>query len=129
VPFVAADLPEANTMTVGIMAVMAQHEREMISTRTKAALAAAKARGVRLGGRRKGNGKVRRYQSLGVAAAKAKADARLQDVADDLRTLQREGLSLNAMARRLNDQGIRTTSGSGQWTATAVRRAVLRLSL
>jgi predicted flap endonuclease-1-like 5' DNA nuclease len=83
---------------------------------------------VKLGGRRKGNGKVSRYQALGVAAAKAKADARLRDVADDLRTLQGEGLSLNAIARRLNDQGIRTTSGSGQWTATAVRRAVLRLA-
>ena len=56
----------------------------------------------------------------GVAAAQAAADARLGGV---------EGLSLNALARRLNNQGIRTTSGSGQWTATAVRRAVLRLSL
>ena len=45
VRFVAADLPEANTMTVGVMAVVAQHEREAISQRTKAALGAAKARG------------------------------------------------------------------------------------
>src|SRR5258706_2822013 len=43
--FVAADLPEANTMTVGIMALVAQHEREAISARTKAALAASRARG------------------------------------------------------------------------------------
>jgi DNA invertase Pin-like site-specific DNA recombinase len=48
--FVAADLPEVNTMTVGVMAVVAQHEREAISQRTKAALAAAKARGTVLGG-------------------------------------------------------------------------------
>src|ERR1700688_4944538 len=54
VDFVAADLPEATTMTVGIMAVVAQHEREAISQRTKAALAAAKARGTVLGGNRKG---------------------------------------------------------------------------
>src|ERR671911_796243 len=46
VDFVAADMPDANKMTVGIMALVAQHEREMISERTKAALAAAKARGV-----------------------------------------------------------------------------------
>jgi hypothetical protein len=46
----------------------------------------------------------------------------LHDVADDLRALQRQRLSLNAIARRLNDEGIRTTSGHGQWTATAVRR-------
>lgn len=128
VPFVAADMPEANNLTVGILAVIAEHEREMISARTKAALAAAKARGVRLGGARSGRKHIRHQSAKGVAAAQAAADARLHDVSDDLRALQREGLSLNAMSRRLNDQGIRTTSGSGKWTATAVRRAVLRLA-
>ena len=49
VKFVAADMPEANEMVVGIMALVAQAERRMISERTKAALQAAKARGVRLG--------------------------------------------------------------------------------
>ena len=48
VPFVAADMPDANTLTIGVMASLAQHEREMISKRTKAALEAAKARGTRL---------------------------------------------------------------------------------
>src|SRR5688572_20704691 len=48
VDFIAADMPEANTLTIGIFAVMAQHEREAISSRTKAALAAKKAQGHKL---------------------------------------------------------------------------------
>jgi DNA invertase Pin-like site-specific DNA recombinase len=126
VSFVAADLPEANTMTVGVMAVVAQHEREAISARTIAALAAAKRRGVKLGGVRDGSPNIRRYQKQAVAANVARADERLRDVADDLRALAREGLSLNAMAKRLNDLDVKTSRGCA-WTATAVRRAMLRL--
>jgi DNA invertase Pin-like site-specific DNA recombinase len=127
VQFVAADLPEASTMTVGVMAVVAQHEREAISARTKAALAAAKRRGVKLGGVRAGSPNIRRYQKQAVAANVARADERLRDVADDLRALVAEGLSLNAIARRLNDQDVKTARGCA-WTPTAVRRAVLRLA-
>jgi len=126
VDFVAVDLPEANTMTVGVMAVVAQHEREAISKRTKEALAAAKARGTKLGGLRSGAPDISKYQRQGVAAAQAKAAGRLQDVADDLRGLRDEGLSLNAIARALNAREIITARG-GQWTATAVRRALARL--
>jgi DNA invertase Pin-like site-specific DNA recombinase len=127
VQFVAADLPEANTMTVGVMALVAQHEREAISIRTKAALAAAKARGRKLGGRRPGAGNIARYQRQGVKAAQAKAAERLTLVADDLRKLSAEGLSLNAMAGKLNAMDIRTSRGCA-WTATAVKRAVDRLA-
>ena len=70
-----ADMPQANRLTIGIMAVMAQHEREMISERTKAALAAAKRRGVKLGGFRS----VRftaKHVKLAVAARQEKARAR-----------------------------------------------------
>lgn len=126
VEFVAADLPEANTMTIGVMALVAQHEAEMISARTKAALAAAKARGKRLGGLRKGAGNIAAYQSEGVKAAAAQAAKRLGDVADDLGKLRGEGLSLTTIAHRLNESDVRSTGG-GTWTATAVRRALARL--
>jgi hypothetical protein len=66
------------------------------------------------------------YQHQGVEAARAKAAAKLADVAEDLRRLSGEGLTLSAMAQRLNDDHIHTSRGSA-WTATAVRRALLRL--
>jgi DNA invertase Pin-like site-specific DNA recombinase len=124
--FVAADVPDANTMTVGVLALVAQHEREAISARTKAALAAAKARGTKLGGKRPGGGKIAKYQRQGVAANAEKARARLNDVADDLRGLAAEGLSLNAIARKLNEQSIGASRG-GEWSPTGVKRALARL--
>jgi len=127
VEFVACDFPQASRLTLHIMAAVAEHERRMISERTKAALAAAKRRGVKLGGHRTGGGQIGRYQKLGTQAAAQKAQERLLDIAEDLRALKAEGLSLNAAARRLNDRGITTARGSN-WTATAVGRALARLS-
>ena len=75
VRFIAADMLEANELMVGIMAVVAQAERQMISTRTKAALAAAKAQGTNLGGDR-GVIPSAEAQASGGTAMKAKADSR-----------------------------------------------------
>jgi DNA invertase Pin-like site-specific DNA recombinase len=127
VSFVACDMPEANTMTVGVMALVAQHEREAISARTKAALQAAKARGQKLGGHRANAIDISQHQAEAVVAARAAADERLALVADDLRRLKAAGLSLNAMAQQLNAEGIMSSMG-GRWTATAVRRALARLA-
>lgn len=127
VDFVAADLPEANTMTVGVMAVVAQHEREAISQRTKAALAAAKARGKALGGFRSGAPKIAQYQRSGVEAARLRALQAAEERREAIEALQRESLSLNAMAARLNEDSVRTSRG-GTWTATAVKRTLQQLA-
>jgi DNA invertase Pin-like site-specific DNA recombinase len=127
VGFVAVDLPEANTMTVGVMAVVAQHEREAISQRTKAALGAAKARGKTLGGFRAGAPNIARYQRAGVEAARQRASQAAEERRETIEALQLENLSLNAIAARLNADSVRASRG-GVWTATTVKRTIARLA-
>jgi DNA invertase Pin-like site-specific DNA recombinase len=123
VEFVACDMPTANRLTIGIMALVAEEEARAISARTKAALAAAKARGTKLGGWRGGpvvDG------TLGAEAARKGADVFAAGVAPMLRQMQGEGLSLRQMAARFTDKGIKTPRG-GAWTAAAVRNALARV--
>ena len=75
IDFVAADMPNANRLTVGITAMVAEEERRMISERTKAALAAAKRRGTKLGGDR-GMVPSKRTRKLALEAWQARADAK-----------------------------------------------------
>ena len=127
--FIAADMPEANELTVHIMAAVAQAERKAISKRTKEALAAAKARGTKLGNpngaaalRRasKGNG-----ASLAVIAANAAAHA--ADLAPIVEEIRSDGAgSLAAVADRLNAGGFATPRG-GRWHASSVRNLLSRL--
>ena len=143
VDFVAADMPNANCLTVGIMAMVAEEERRMISKRTKDALAAAKARGTKLGGlRRKVIGTDARgrkvygepavitaeARAMGSAALSARAAARAVDVGRAIAALQTEGAtSLRAIAEGLNAQGIPTARGNGTWSAVQVARVLERL--
>jgi DNA invertase Pin-like site-specific DNA recombinase len=123
VDFICADMPEANRLTIGLLAVVAQHEREMISQRTKDALAAAKARGVKLGGLRPNHRDP--DPAVGTAALVKDANtfaARVGPLASELRD---GGLSLGGIARELTARGVQSQRG-GTWTACSVRNVLLR---
>jgi DNA invertase Pin-like site-specific DNA recombinase len=123
VEFVAVDMPNANRLTVRLMAVIAQEEREMIAARTKAALAAAKARGVVLGGYK--GGPVVDYRR-GVEAVQRQADAFAAGVGPIAAGLRAQGQSLRQIAAELVAHGIKTARG-GEWTAAAVRAVLARV--
>jgi DNA invertase Pin-like site-specific DNA recombinase len=119
VDFIALDAQFANPLMLHIMAAFAEHERKMISARTKAALAAAKARGVVLG-------------SFGKElAARNRADA--QSFADSLRQpitamIQAGNDTLQGLAENLDRAGILTREGA-TWAPTSVLRVLRRLNL
>jgi DNA invertase Pin-like site-specific DNA recombinase len=127
VDFVAADMPNANRLTVGIMAMIAEEERRMISARTKAALAAAKRRGVKLGGYRAGAKLTATIRKAGQEANARIAAERAADIAPIIAELQATGAtSLQAIAAGLNERGIPTARGTGTWSATQVMRVLAR---
>jgi DNA invertase Pin-like site-specific DNA recombinase len=127
IDFVAADMPAANRLTVGIMAMVADEERRMISRRTKEALAAAKRRGVKLGGFRKGASVPREARKKGNAAMVRIANERAANIAPVLAELREAGIvSLRAIADALNDRGIPAAKG-GTWSPTQVNRVLGRI--
>lgn len=125
VDFLAVDMPYANRLTVGVMTLVAEEEARAISARTKAALAAAKARGVKLGNPRGFEGRVYRQGGPG---ARRKATAFAETLAPTLKALRAEGLSANAMAKHLADAGIKTARG-GTWSAQSVLNVMRRLGI
>jgi DNA invertase Pin-like site-specific DNA recombinase len=142
-----ADLPQIEGATgrflLQQMVGVAELEAGMISARTKAALAQARKRGVKLGGRRrkvisvnphgkkiygevvKGSASAR---AKAVAVVQQRADARAADIAPTIKALQAGGAtSLRAIAAGLNAQGIPTARGAGEWTAVQVSRVLERI--
>jgi DNA invertase Pin-like site-specific DNA recombinase len=126
VEFICCDNPQANRLTIGVLAIVAQHEREAISQRTKAALAAAKARGTKLGNP-KGAAHLRgRGNMEAIAQIKRGALDHAARVAPIIDRLREEGVtSANAVARALNDRGVRSARG-GEWTARSVLNVIAR---
>jgi DNA invertase Pin-like site-specific DNA recombinase len=118
VDFIAADMPQANRLTVHIMAAFAEHEARAISDRTTAALAALRGRGVKLGN-------PRWAESIGKAR-----EARIRQMAkvpppviEMIQRLRLEGGTLRAIAGKLNALGLRTPRG-GRWHASRVKAAL-----
>lgn len=120
VDFVACDMPEANRLTLHILAAVAEHEREVISLRTKAALAAAKARGTRLG-----NPDGRKARAVAATSLTEGANRFAAQVRPVVENLLIQGLGLRAVARELNQRGIKTARGR-EWQAATVRNLLAR---
>lgn len=127
VDFVAADFPEANRLTIHILSAVAEHEARMISERTKAALGAARARGVTLGGDR---GNLPSVAALGAQiSAKVRAQRaaeRASDLAPLITNLRSAGQSYEAIAAELEHRGIPSARG-GLWTGQKVSRLMRRV--
>jgi DNA invertase Pin-like site-specific DNA recombinase len=130
--FVAVDNPHATKFTIHILAAVAEHEAEMISQRTKAALAALKARGVKLGSARPGHWDGREHlraaggrkaQPLASAANSARAREAYQDLQSFIRERRDAGDSLRQIAEALNQQG-QTTRNGRPWNQVQVMRVL-----
>ena len=120
--FAVASMPHADKFQLHIYAALAEQERDFISKRTKAALAEAKARGVRLGG-------MRVEAEARHAAVRAKADYNADRVKDVIVNSRVAGMTYAQIAGQLNRLGAPTATGSGKWHDTTVRRYALRLNI
>lgn len=118
IDFLAVDNPTANRLTVQILAAVAEEEARAISSRTKAALASAKARGVRLGP----------HGAVLAGINHAKATATAQSLQPIVAELAAEGItSVRAIAEAMNSRGIPTPTGK-RWHSTSVHRLLSRIS-
>lgn len=113
-----ADMPEANRLLLQMLAVFGEHERQMIRERTRAALAAAKARGTILGA----NGKALAMRN------RAEADAHAEGLRPAIIQARAAGcVSLPQIAQYLTEHGHKTAAG-GQWYPMSVKRVLDRLA-
>jgi DNA invertase Pin-like site-specific DNA recombinase len=125
VDFVACDQPNANRLTVHILAAVAEDEARRISERTKAALAAYKARGGTLGTNNLTPEGTARGAKAGALAVKAKAEAAYGDVGPMILEWRAGGITQQAIAERLNADGHTTRTGR-PWGQVQVKRVIDR---
>lgn len=123
VRFLCADNPQANELTINLLSVLAEHERKLISERTRSALQAAKARGQKLG-----NPHLDECRNTDLSRANIERSRQSQAFAHDLagiiQSIQSGGVSgLSAIARELNARNITTRRGS-RWSPAQVARVM-----
>jgi len=119
VDFVACDMPNADKLSIGIIALLAQRERQLISERTKAGLAVAKQRGAALG-----NPNPSAALKMAQEAIQTRKQGFTAVALEAIKEIQSTGISsLNRIADCLNKRGEKTARG-GIWTATAVKRVL-----
>lgn len=119
IEFVAVDMPAANRLVIHILAAVAENERELISQRTKAALAAAKARGVKLGS----------YGQVLADRNRASATVWAETIREPiLESLARGHITYDTHACYLNSKGLQSREG-GRFHATSIARIMRRLSI
>ena len=126
IQIIVADMPTANTMTLHIMACVAEQESKLISERTKAAMAVAKANGALFGSARPGH-----WDGIEHLRGRRKKGSKVKPNSPNLlaqvRSLRDAGLSLQAIATLLNDQGERTATGK-TITPTSIHRLIIEAS-
>lgn len=125
VQFLALDLPDFNTLTLGIFATIAQHERELISQRTKAALAVKKAQGVKLGRPNAKFSDEQRAAALDARRTASRTNAKNVAAYGFVSTIRRNvpDITFSALAEALNTAGLTTAKG-GKWQCVQVKRLV-----
>lgn len=126
VDFVACDNPHATKLMIHMLVAFAEHEREQISARTKAALAAAKARGVKLGNPQLKAGD-RSSAQAAANAKRRKARRRAAELIPFIEAAQKAGcITLGQIAEAMTARGIKTPGDGAYWNATTVRRVLLK---
>lgn len=128
VEFQSCDLPDFNTLTLGIFATMAQYERELISSRTKAALTQLKQKGVKLGNPNAAFTKEMRSRALDKRKQNARSnEANVKAYAAIKFAVESGTMTLNALATYLNENGFKTAN-DGIWRGNQVKRLIETMS-
>lgn len=124
--FICCDMPDANTLTIGIFATLAQYEAELISSRTKAALAVKKAQGFKLGTpkpfddlAREKSKQVRKQKAI-ENKTKLSSAAEIIKEAVQLADYKKQSITISAIVEKLNSYNIVTTTGK-MWTTENIR--------